>query len=109
MFRNIRSNTEENIMSFKEKPWLGESVLKPTTKQENPIVQQSPEITAVREAQKAFMKKYVGPEGSSMSKHEFETLANHARAASKSKTVSSKEREEMKDLTKTVEALWKNR
>jgi len=96
-------------MSFKEKPWLNESVLKPTTKQENPIIQQSPEVTAVREAQKAFMKKYVGPEGSTMAKHEFETLANHARAASKSKAVSSKEREEMKDLTKTVEDLWKNR
>ncbi len=95
-------------MSFKEKPWLGESAPKPATKQENPI-QQSPEVAAVHEAQKAFMKKYIGPEGPSMAKHEFETLANHARAASKSKSVTAKEREEMKDLAKTVDELWKNR
>ena len=96
-------------MSFKEKPWPNESVLKPTTKQENPIIQQSPEVIAVREAQKAFMKKYIGPEGSAMAKHEFETLINHVRATSKSKNVSAKEREEMKDLAKTIEELWKNR
>ncbi|MCX6736099.1 MAG: hypothetical protein NTZ13_03385 [Candidatus Parcubacteria bacterium] len=94
-------------MSFKEKPWLGASAPKPTTKQENPI--QSPEVVAVHEAQKAFMKKYIGPEGSAMAKHEFETLASHARAASKSKSVTAKEREEMKDLAKTVDELWKNR
>jgi hypothetical protein len=99
-------------MSFKEKPWLdpkSEPVLKPTTKQENPVLKQSSEVSAVHEAQKAFMKKYIGPEGSSMSKHEFETLAAHARAASKSKNITATEREEMKDIARTVEDLWKNR
>jgi hypothetical protein len=95
-------------MSFsKEKPWLNsEPVLKPAEKQKTVEIQ-SPGVAAVREAQKAFMKRYISNEGPSMTKHDFETLAAHARAAKEGAT--EKEKRDMEDLAKTVEDLWKNR
>ena len=91
--------------SFEKKPWLNnEPVSKPAEKQKTVEIQ-SPEVTAVHEAQKAFMKRYIGPEGPSMAKHEFETLSAHARAAKEGAT--EKEKREMEDLAKTVEMLWK--